>query len=143
MPSRLPALRALSISGIVAGLLAAGLIAYLASGPDARDAQVAAMGTQPIPGRAGTATPDVSAAPPPGPPHPALVGFVAHPWAEVRVEGREPFLTPRAEPLELAAGSYEVVFEHPTYGVVRRNVRVRAGEQTVVRHVFPESVRPQ
>ena len=120
------------VSGVAAGAVAVGLVAYLASGSD----------PQPDGDRAEVPTPSVSAAPPAEGGNPALVGFVAHPWAEVRVEGRAPFLTPRAEPLELEAGSYEVVFDHPTYGVVRRNVRVRAGDQVVVRHVFPKALEP-
>jgi serine/threonine protein kinase len=67
---------------------------------------------------------------------PAEVAFVAHPWAEIQVDELPPFLTPRAEPLELAPGQHELVFRHPRYGEVRKSLEVKPGEQRVVRHMF-------
>jgi serine/threonine protein kinase len=67
---------------------------------------------------------------------PAEVAFVAHPWAEIQVDELPPFLTPRAEPLELTPGQHVLVFRHPRYGEVRRSLEVKPGEQRVVRHMF-------
>jgi serine/threonine protein kinase len=77
--------------------------------------------------------------PEPAPPvlgPPAEVAFVAHPWAEIQVDELPPFLTPRAEPLELAPGQHVLVFRHPRYGEVRRSLEVKPGERRVVRHMF-------
>lgn len=67
---------------------------------------------------------------------PASVVFTAYPWAEVQVDDRAPFLTPRAEPLSLAAGAHEIRFVHPRFGEARRSIVLRAGERRVVRHSF-------
>jgi serine/threonine-protein kinase len=79
------------------------------------------------------ATPAVSA---PAPGTPARISFVAHPWAEIRVGDRPPFTTPRAQPLELAPGSYTIVFRHPRFGEEKRTLTFAAGERSTVRHVF-------
>lgn len=67
---------------------------------------------------------------------PAAVVFHADPWAEVLVSGHEPFLTPRARPLELQPGRHVVEFRHPTLGVARRTLRVLPGEQRIMLHRF-------
>ena len=86
-------------------------------------------------------------APPPEPAapvqgEPASVAFVAHPWAEIQVDDQPAFLTPRAQPFELAPGSHELVFRHPRYGEVRQTLKVRPGEQRVVRHLFVRASTP-
>jgi hypothetical protein len=68
---------------------------------------------------------------------PARISFVAHPWAEIRVGDLPPFTTPRAAPLELAPGSYTIVFRHPRFGEEKRTLTFAAGERSTVRHVFP------
>ena len=73
---------------------------------------------------------------------PALVRFVAWPWAEVRIEGQESFLTPRAEPVALPPGTYQVVFEHPAYGRADYTLDLVAGEQRRLRHVYDQAPRP-
>jgi serine/threonine-protein kinase len=73
---------------------------------------------------------------------PALVRFVAWPWAEVRIEGLDSFVTPRAEPVALAPGSYQVIFEHPTYGRADYTLELVAGEQRRLRHEFEQAPRP-
>ena len=73
---------------------------------------------------------------------PALVRFVAWPWAEVRIEGQESFLTPRAEPVALPPGTYQVVFEHPAYGRADYTLDLIAGEQRRLRHVYDQAPRP-
>ena len=67
---------------------------------------------------------------------PALVRFVANPWARVRVGDQVDLLTPQAAPVELAPGEYVVTFEHPAYGRVEYEVEVVEGEARVVRHDF-------
>ncbi len=92
------------------------------------------------------APPAASPAPVPAPPpvqelpaaraEPGRVSFVAVPWAEIRIDGQAPFLTPRAQPIELPPGEHEIVFRHPKFGEAQRSLLVRAGERRVVRHVF-------
>ena len=67
---------------------------------------------------------------------PAHVRFVADPWAEIRVDGGDPFFTPRAAPLELSAGSHRVTLEHPSYGRVELTLDLQPGESRTVRHAF-------
>jgi len=72
----------------------------------------------------------------------ASVTFVAYPWAVIQVDDLPAFLTPRAEPIELAPGSHELVFRHPRYGKARQTLEVRPGEQRVVRHLFKKPGAP-
>ena len=67
--------------------------------------------------------------------------FTAYPWAEIQIDGAEPFLTPRAEPVELAPGSHQLVLRHRRYGEVKRTLVVAAGQKMTVRHVFTEAER--
>jgi serine/threonine-protein kinase len=69
-------------------------------------------------------------------PSPARVRVVAWPWAEVRIDGGAPFLTPRAEPLLLLPGTHKVVFEHSRFGRAEETIDVRAGQELVVGHDF-------
>jgi serine/threonine-protein kinase len=69
----------------------------------------------------------------------ASVRLVVHPWAEVQIDGGAPFLTPRAEPLELDAGEHEFVLRHPGFGTVTRQVRLEPGEDRVIK----ESLLPE
>ncbi len=105
--------------------------------------------------RAGTAEtlPPVAAVKPPSPEpteappapldaEPAKVAFIAYPWAEIQVDERPPFLTPRAEPVELAPGPHELVFRHPRYGEVHQTLVIGSGEARVVRHIFEGSKPP-
>jgi serine/threonine protein kinase len=64
--------------------------------------------------------------------------FVVDPWAEVQIDGGTPFLTPRARPLELAVGDHEVLLRHPELGTRKRTIRVKAGEQRVIREALLE-----
>jgi hypothetical protein len=88
----------------------------------------------------GAAPPPVSAASAAGGPR-AAVSFVVYPWAEVSIETGPTFLTPRAAPVELAPGRYEIALEHPRFGAVHRTIEVAAGETRVVRHVFDQVYR--
>jgi serine/threonine-protein kinase len=78
-----------------------------------------------------TATPIVA--------EPSQVRFVAYPWAEIRVEGMDPILTPRAAPVELAAGAHTVRFEHPTYGSAEYKINLSPGEERILTHVYREA----
>ncbi len=66
----------------------------------------------------------------------ASVRFAVYPWAEVTVDDAEPFLTPRARPVELSPGGHQVAFRHPRFGEVLRAYRFEPGEERLVRHVF-------
>ena len=77
----------------------------------------------------------------PRPAPPAQVRFTAHPWAEISVDGGPSFLTPRAQPVELAPGSHRIVFAHPRYGEATVTFDVEPGEERVVRHTFQEASR--
>jgi serine/threonine-protein kinase len=93
----------------------------------------------PIRERAPTAMPTDPEPVPPvaaGPVTPARIRFVVHPWAQVGVEGKPPFLTPRARPVEVQPGEHRVVFRHPDLGTVKQKIRVKAGEERVIRHVL-------
>jgi hypothetical protein len=68
----------------------------------------------------------------------ASVSFAVYPWAEISIETGPTFLTPRAAPVELAPGRYEVALAHPRYGVVHRTIEVAPGESKLVRHVFDQ-----
>ncbi len=72
----------------------------------------------------------------------ASVRFAVYPWAEVTIDDAEPFLTPRARPVELAPGSHQVAFRHPRFGEALRAYRFEPGEQRVVRHVFDAASVP-
>ena len=76
------------------------------------------------------------------PPDPARVRFTAYPWAQVRVDDLAPFHTPRAERMDLEPGRHEVVFLHPVFGRVVREIELSAGQELVVSHVFEQAPRP-
>ena len=69
---------------------------------------------------------------------PAMVRFVAVPWAEVRIDDDLRFHTPRAEPVSLEAGEHRVVFHHPSLGSKEYVLRLAPGEARRLRHVFEE-----
>jgi hypothetical protein len=93
--------------------------------------------------------PDVSAAPAPDahavetpappavePGERAYVRFAVFPWGVIRIDGGEPIVTPRAEPVALFPGVHRVEITHPTLGTERREIRVAARERRTLRHVF-------
>ena len=73
---------------------------------------------------------------------PARVRFIAYPWAEIRIDGETSFLTPRANPIDLAPGRHRVVFEHPTFGREEVTVKLDPGQERIVRHVFKKAPKP-
>ena len=76
------------------------------------------------------------------PVRPAQVRFVAHPWAEIRLEDGTRFHTPRATPLAMQAGRHTVVFEHPRFGQAEYVVALEPGEERLIRHAFEGVPQP-
>ncbi len=74
-------------------------------------------------------------APPVGLPAPGRVGYVrvlAHPWAEVSVDGEVVDVTPIGRPISVAPGRHEILLQHPRAPAERRTVDVSLGETVVV-----------
>ncbi len=76
-----------------------------------------------------------------GPPEPlglhagaraAYVRVLAHPWAEVAIDGEVVDTTPIGKPIPVAPGKHEVLLRHPKAPEERRTIEVVAGETTVV-----------
>jgi len=76
------------------------------------------------------------------PPESARVRFVAYPWAEIRTQSGERFLTPRAEPVELQPGRHLISFIHPRFGRAHYTISLAAGEERVISHVFEKAPGP-
>ena len=65
--------------------------------------------------------------------------FASWPIRGPKRELRKPaFHTPRAEPISLEHGHYDVVFEHPTYGRAEYALDLAEGWERVLRHAFAE-----
>jgi hypothetical protein len=125
------AARGAALAGVAAGLVAAlllsrGAVQRDAPAPDATPAQV-----EPPSVDAGSAAPE-----------PALLRFAVFPWGEVRIDGGEAFLTPRAAPVELSPGVHRIEIAHPTLGRALREVDLAAGEKQTLRHVFDRTPAP-
>lgn len=58
----------------------------------------------------------------------AHLHVVVHPWAVVRIAGREVMVTPSAQAIALTPGKYTVELQHPDYAVARRSVQLRPDE---------------
>jgi len=84
----------------------------------------------------------VEAAPPPAPAEPAMVRFVAYPWAEVRTEDGMILVTPRAEPTAMEPGRHRIIFRHPRYGQAEYVVNLKEGEERVIRHTYEKAPAP-
>jgi len=72
---------------------------------------------------------------------PARLRILAHPWAEIHLDGELVDVTPIGQPLEVAPGRHTVVFKHPQAPPVQRDVEVIAG-QTLLLDVELAVVRP-
>jgi len=57
---------------------------------------------------------------------------LAHPWAEVSIDGEVVDVTPIGKPIPVAPGKHEVLLRHPRAPDERRPVEVDAGETVVV-----------
>lgn len=121
----------------LAGL--AGRALTLRSGEALQDAPANAAPAV-LPARVVLSAPVVHSPPPPAPiavsVEPALVRFVADPWAEIRVDDAPGFFTPRASPVTLPPGHHVVVFEHPRFGRFEEAVDLAPGESRTIRHEF-------
>ncbi|UCE85087.1 MAG: serine/threonine protein kinase [Deltaproteobacteria bacterium] len=73
---------------------------------------------------------------------PARIRIDVEPWAEVRIDGGAPILTPQARPIEVAAGTHRIVFAHPELGSAERVLELAPGEQRFVTHVFTPGAAP-
>jgi len=73
---------------------------------------------------------------------PAELKLLAHPWAEVFVDGERVDVTPIGRPVEVSPGRHVVSFRHPNAPEVTRNVEIIAG-QTVLLDVQMQIVRPE
>jgi serine/threonine-protein kinase len=57
---------------------------------------------------------------------------LAHPWAEIVIDGQLVDTTPIGKPIPLSAGTHYVTFRHPKAPEERRVVRIGAGETLVL-----------
>jgi hypothetical protein len=133
---RSPAARIAALAGAAAGLTAALLMGWergaLESLPRGRPAGPSSAPpplAEPPSVDAGSAISVASLSP-------ARLRFAVFPWGEVRVDGGEPIVTPRAAPLDLAPGPHRIEIVHPTLGREVREITLAAGEQRTLRHVF-------
>jgi len=124
--------------GTLAGLMTLGFAAAFA-GWQRRDLLRPPVSSPSTVVRAARAEPaSVDAAPPvsAAAPEPARLRFAVFPWGEIRIDGGDPILTPRAAPVELAPGLHRIEIAHPTLGTEVREIALRAGEQRTLHHVF-------
>jgi len=73
---------------------------------------------------------------------PAKLRLLAHPWAEVFIDGERVDVTPIGRPVEVPPGRHVVAFRHPNAAKVTRTIEVIAG-QTVLLDVQMQIVRPE
>lgn len=71
----------------------------------------------------------------------ATLRFEIPPDTEVRIDDRAPLVAPLREPVELAAGTHRVVYDHSDFGRIRRSVDLEAGKTHVERNVFAKAPR--
>jgi serine/threonine-protein kinase len=72
-------------------------------------------------------------------PERAHVRFVAHPWAEVRLEDGRKIVTPSASSVDIPPGRRTIVFEHPRFGARDVVVDLAPGEERTVSFDFEAS----
>lgn len=60
------------------------------------------------------------------------IRVVAHPWADVSVDGRFIDATPMAKPIVVSAGRHYVTFKHPNAPDEQREMAVRSGQTVFV-----------
>jgi hypothetical protein len=73
---------------------------------------------------------------------PARLRILAHPWAEVHIDGKLADITPIGRPIEVGPGRHAIVFKHPSAPDEARSVDIIAG-QTILLDVEMQIVRPE
>ena len=80
---------------------------------------------------------------------PAQLRVVAHPWAEIHIDGEHRATTPIAFPIELRPGRHQIVLKHPFATSESREIQIIAGQiialdvqMKVVRPAKPKEVPP-
>jgi len=73
---------------------------------------------------------------------PAQLRILAHPWAEVHIDGKRADVTPIGRPIEVVPGRHTVVFKHPHAPDETRSVDIIAG-QTILLDIEMQVVRPE
>ena len=130
------AARRAAFAGAAAGLVAAGLASW--EHRDQLRARMPALRADAAPPPA-IEPPSVDAGAPSAPIavlEPARLRVAVFPWGEIRIDGGDPILTPRAAPIELRPGAHRIEIAHPTLGNEVREITLAAGEQRTLRHVF-------
>ena len=72
---------------------------------------------------------------------PAQLRVLAHPWAEVHIDGKLVDVTPIGRPIEMNPGPHTIVFKHPNAATQTRNIDFVAG-QTILLDIDMQVVRP-
>jgi serine/threonine-protein kinase len=85
--------------------------------------EVAPVGIPPVEARRAAAMPTM-VAPAPRP----RVQLVAHPWAEIWVDGKLVDITPTATPIDVEAGPHIIVLRNPYFAELKKEVTVPPGE---------------
>jgi len=132
---RLTPARVAALSGAAAGLAAALFVGWerraLAPGKDAPPSVRVAASSAP------SEPPSVDAGTAPTPlPERARLRVAVFPWGEVRIDGGDAIVTPRAAPVDLAPGPHRIEIVHPTLGREVREITLAAGERRTLHHVF-------
>ncbi len=73
---------------------------------------------------------------------PARLRLLAHPWAEVHIDGKLADITPIGRPIEVVPGRHTVVFKHPNAPDQTRSIDIIAG-QTILLDIEMQVVRPE
>ena len=133
--------RRAAVAGAAAGLIAAALAGWerrdllRTRPPETRPAPIEAPASPPA-SAISIEPPSVDAGAPAALLEPAHLRFSVFPWGEIRIDGGEPILTPRAAPVDLPPGQHRIEIVHPTLGSEVREITLAAGERRTLRHVF-------
>jgi hypothetical protein len=133
--------RRAATAGAAVGLIAAALAGWERRDllrprmPESRPAP-AAKALPPPPAETPLEPPSVDAGVPAALLEPAHLRFAVFPWGEIRIDGGDPILTPRAAPIDLPPGQHRIEIVHPTLGSELREITLAAGEHRTLRHVF-------
>src|SRR5262249_28459100 len=87
---------------------------------------LAPVGVPPVEAQRATGAAGAALAPP-ARPH-GRVRVVAHPWAEIWIDGRLVDTTPVAAPIDLDAGAHALVLKNPYFAELKRELTVAPGD---------------